>query len=257
MSTIQSIIIFAKKLAKEKGSIIVTTAGVVSFVGATFAGIKATPKAMKSFEELKAEYGDNATAFQKLKTVGKHYIPAAILTASGILCIVEGKKIDLRKNAALMSAYEISEKVIKNYHDKTKETVSPRKESDIFYKAEAEAIAENPPDIKKKYEKGKGGNVLCFDRLFGRYFYSDRDTIIDAYQSLNRDMLTGIEPYVSLNDLYDKIGIGPIDIGNMLGWNVAYGLIDLHVGSHDIAGTDEHMLVISHELPPKYAFDDV
>ena len=97
----------------------------------------------------------------------------------------------------------------------------------------------------------KGGNTICYDVLSGRYFKSDRDKIMQAMNKLNRQMRD--ENYVTLNEFYYELGLDGTKMGDMLGWNIDKGYIDLNFSSHlDANGTP--CLVIDYQVAPVYDY---
>ena len=102
--------------------------------------------------------------------------------------------------------------------------------------------------------EGPAGQTLCYDSMFGRYFYSDVETLKRAENKLNRQMATMSEPYISLNEFYMEIGLPAVDIGEDLGWNVDDGMIELRFSSQLVNGRTP-CLVVSHLIPPKYDYN--
>ena len=62
------------------------------------------------------------------------------------------------------------------------------------------------------------GEVLCYETITGRYFNSSVETIRQAQNTLNAEMLN--EMYVSLNDLFREIGLPVTGYGEEVGWTV-------------------------------------
>lgn len=96
-----------------------------------------------------------------------------------------------------------------------------------------------------------GGNTICYDVLSGRYFKSDRDKITRVMNELNRQMRD--EMCVTLNDFYYELGLDGTKMGDMLGWNIDKGYIDLAFSSQlDANGTP--CLVIDYQVAPVYDY---
>ena len=112
------------------GILLVT--GVIGFVGGGVLAVMATPKALTLIEAKKEEEGvDDLSAVDTVKTVWKCYIPAVATFVLSAGCIVLASNINHRRNAALMTAYAISEGALKEYHDKVVEVVGDKKEKEI------------------------------------------------------------------------------------------------------------------------------
>ena len=59
--------------------------------------------------------------------------------------------------------------------------------------------------------------------------------------------------YIPLNDFYYEIGLDNIDLGELMGWNVDKGPIELNFSSQ-IAENGVPCLVIRWVIPPQYEF---
>ena len=151
-------------------------------------------------------------------------------------CLIGASSTNLRRNAALATAYTLSESTLKEYQEKVVEAIGDKKEQTI-----RESMA------KEK----KGGNTICYDAISGRYFKSDRDTINRAVNELNRQMRDDM--YVTLNEFYYALGLDGTKLGDDLGWNIEKGYIELDFSSHlDANGTP--CLVIDYRVAPVYDY---
>lgn len=147
----------------------------------------------------------------------KHYIPAvsvAVLTAG---CIISSNTLSSRRNAALISAYALAETGFREYREKVVEEIGEKKEEGIREKVIQDRMKENPPPPAEHMLVVAGQSQLCLDKLSGRYFMSDVETIRKAQNDINQKCIN--EMYASMNDLYSLLGLSPIEIGEVLGWN--------------------------------------
>ena len=73
-----------------------------------------------------------------------------------------------------------------------------------------------------------GDPVLFYDEWSHRYFKSTIEQVITAQYHINRNFV--LRGYVTLNELYDFLGLEPTDYGNTVGWAVEDELywIDFH-----------------------------
>lgn len=233
---------------------ILTGLGITGMITTTVLAVKATPKALKLIEEAEREKQEPLTKAEKVKACWKCYIPA---TTSGIFsaaCLIGANSVNARRNAALATAYKISEKALTEYQEKVTETIGEKKEKTIREKIDKDHIERNPVS-KNEVLIAKGGDTLCYDSLSGRYFKSEIEAIRRAENTLNKRILSDICGSLSLNEFYDEIGLDHIDIGYEMGWNVN-NLIDIRISSH-IADDDRPCVVIGHDNRPEYNFDQV
>lgn len=231
---------------------ILTGIGVTGMITTTVLAVKSTPKALILIEEKKKELGtDELTAIEVVKTAWKPYIPALALGIASASCIIGASAVNAKRNAALATAYAISERTLVRYRDKIIDTIGEKKEKEV-----REKIAQDEVDKNKVSNNGvivtSKGNTLCRDAISGRYFRSDIDKIKKIVNELNRQMI--YQNYISLNDFYYELGLDPVKNGSALGWNLDSGLIELDF-STCLAENDEPCVVIDYLVGPRYEFD--
>lgn len=244
--------IFAVKSAARKHSPeILTGIGIAGMITATVMAVKATPKALILIEEKKNEESTNSlTTVDTVKAAWTCYIPAAVTGTVSIACLIGASSVNARRNAALATAYTLSESALKEYQEKVIETIGEKKEQTIRDAVAKERIEKTPVTSKEVIITEKG-NTLCFDYVSGRYFKSDIETIKKSINILNRRMRD--EMYISLNDFYYEVGLSPIGIGNELGWNIDKGYIEPDFSSQ-LADDGTPCLVVSYFVEPRYDF---
>lgn len=254
----------AKSIISKHSPEILTGLGIVGMITTTVLAVKETPKALqiiKEEEEYREELrkADPEIYIQELSTVDiikmtwKCYIPAAISGAFSIACIVSSNSVNAKRNAALATAYKLSEEAFSIYKDKVIETIGEKKEKSIHDKVDKERIDRKPVSTSEVYITG-AGEYLCFDVISGRYFQSDIEKIRRIQNDLNSDMLTG-EPYISLSQFYDALGLAHTNVSDRLGWNLyREGKLDIHFGSQ-IADDGRPCVVVDYMVEPRYEFD--
>lgn len=232
---------------------ILTGLGITGMITTTILAVKATPKALILMEEKKNEERvDELKPVEVVKTTWKCYIPAATTGVFSIACLIGAGSVHARRNAALATAYKISETALAEYREKVVETIGEKKEKTVREKVSKERV-EKKPVKPSEVIITNNGNTLCLEPLSGRYFKSSRDKIQKAENEINRQMLQDINGYASLNDWYDELGLDHNDVGYSLGWN-AYNLMKLEYDS--VLTTDgEPCLVIDYVNAPKYGYE--
>jgi hypothetical protein len=231
---------------------ILTGMGIAGMVMTTVLAIKATPKALKLIEDKKKEeHTDKLTPVETVKAAWKPYIPVAITGVTSIACIVGASSVNTRRNAALATAYTLSETALKEYKDKVIETIGEKHEKEIREKINKDHIDQKPVTKSNVIFTDKG-NTLCFDYHSGRYFRSDIDHIKRAVNELNRRLVGN--GYVSLNDFYDELDLEHTKMGYDLGWEIDDGNVEIDF-SAQIANDDTPCIVINYEVAPHHNFD--
>ena len=228
---------------------ILTGIGIAGMITTTVMAVRATPKALILIEERKEEL----EVADVVKTTWLCYIPAAITGTLSIACLIGASSVNAKRNAALATAYTLSESALKDYQGKVVEMFGEKKHETVKDAVAKDKIEKNPVVTREVINTEKG-NKLCYDTISGRYFKGDIDKIKKAECELNRQMRD--EMYVSLNDFYYEVGLDNIKIGDELGWNIDNGYINLSFSSQ-LAGDGTPCLVIDYSIAPRYDFSEL
>lgn len=254
---------------KKHSPEILTGIGVAGMVTSTVLAVKSTPKALILIEEEKrrqnhelleaakengeteVEHIEKLRPLDVIKTTWKCYIPAAVTGTMSILCLVGASSVSARRNAALATAYTLSETAMKDYREKVIETIGEKKEKTVKDAIAKDKIDNNPVTTNEVIITNKG-DTLCYDALSGRYFKSDIDKINKAINEANRQLL--LDSYISLNELYDWIELDHTKIGDYIGWNIDQGMIETMFSSH-LAADGTPCVVLDFDKMPQYDFN--
>ena len=151
---------------------ILTGIGITGMLTSTVLAVKATPKALKLLDQAENDKCDELTTVEKIKAAWKPYIPAVISGSVSIACLIGANSAHAKRNAALATAYKISESALTDYRSKVIETVGEKKEKTIREKVDKERL-QRAPVSKNEVIVTSNDNTLCFDAISGRYFTSD------------------------------------------------------------------------------------
>ncbi len=248
---------------KKKAPEILLAAGLIGMATTVVLAVKATPKAVTLLEEARKnreakEKGDEVKdltpiekTFETIEATWKCYIPAILTFIGSSICLIGAFSESMRRNAALAAACSLSETALKEYRAKVVEAVGEKKESAIRDAVDQEHVKNNPVSSKEVYIT-RAGETLCYDHWSGRYFKTDVEKIRKAANEVSRRMLDEI--YISLNDLYDEIGLSPVKIGDELGWNVnRTGLVEVRLGAQ-LAEGDIPCIVLDYVNAPVHDY---
>lgn len=242
--------------------------GIAGMVSTTIMAVKATPKALDLIERRKKQLNNEAMLIAKnqgdevfsqvtkleilelIKTTWKCYVPAMITCSISIACIIGANTVNSKRNAALATAYTLSESTLKEYQKKVVETIGEKKEQVVRDAVAKERVEKNPPKNNEVIIT-RNGDTLCLDSVSGRYFKSDIDKLKKSENILNRRLID--EMYISLNEFYYEIGLPAVKIGDDIGWNVDNGLISLNFSSQ-LSEDDTPCLVIDYSIAPRYEY---
>lgn len=231
---------------------ILTGIGITGMIGATFMAVKATPKALYLIEAKKEESEvEELTPIDTIKTCWKCYIPATLTTVASTACLIGASTVSAKRNAALATAYSISEAALREYQEKVVEVIGEKKEKAVRDAVAKDQIERDPVTKSEVVIIDSNSNTLCYEPLSGRYFKSTIDKIKKAEIKLDRQMIQ--EMYVSLNDFYWEIGLDGTDLGDKMGWNLSKGYMDLSFSSQ-LADDGTPCAVIVYGIPPVYDY---
>ena len=233
---------------------ILTGIGITGMIGATFMAVKATPKALYLIETKKEEAEvEELASVETIKTCWKCYIPAALTTVVSAACLIGASTVSAKRNAALATAYSISEAALREYQEKVVEVIGEKKEKAVRDAVAKDQIERDPVTKSEVVIIDSNSNTLCYEPLSGRYFKSTIDKIKKAEIKLDRQMIQ--EMYVSLNDFYWEIGLDGTDLGDKMGWNLSKGYMDLSFSSQ-LADDGTPCAVIVYGIPPVYDYQN-
>ena len=237
---------------KKHSPEILTGLGLAGMVITVVLAVKATPEAEKEIEKVKKEEEkETLTKTEAVKAVWKCYVPAAASGLVSAACIIGASSIHMKRNAALATAYGMTQTAFKEYKEKVIETVGEKKEQSIRDEVDKERIKKNPPKKEDIIITDKG-DTLCYDPALERYFKSSADAIRKAEQYINRRLRD--ELYVSLGDFYDELGLKHGSIYEDIGWNVDWGWVDIRFSSQ-LTPDGTPCLVINYDIEPRSGYE--
>lgn len=230
---------------------ILTGVGIAGMITTTVLAVQATPKALRLIEEKKQEAEkEQLTVVDTVKTTWKCYVPAVVTGSLSVACLVGASSLNAKRQAALMTAYKLSETALADYKEAVVETIGEKKEHAVREKVAEKQIEKASFDEKDIIVTGYG-TTLCLDPLTGRVFYSDIEHIRKVVNEMNRRL--NIECYISLNEFYEGIGLDTCDLGEWLGWNSDDGLLEMDFYAR-LTKNDKPCLVVEFNIMPRYEY---
>lgn len=229
---------------------ILTGIGLAGMITTSVLAVRATPKAIRLIEDAKEEKQENLKPIEVVKVAWKPYIPAIVTCVVSASCIIGASSVNARRNAAIATAYKLSETALTEYKGKVIETIGEKKEKTIREQIDKDHIEKNPASKNQIIMTGRG-ETLCYDTLSGRYFKSDLEQIKRIRNDLNARLIS--EMYISLNEFYDELGLDHTILGDDLGWNMDDGLLELDF-STQLSDDGRPCIVINYTPAPKYDY---
>lgn len=226
---------------------ILTGMAVVGVIGSVYFTGDATIKAVRLVDEKNKNREEPLTKTEVVKICWKLYVPATISAGEAIICAIGANSINAKRNVALASAYALSTDALKAYKNKTEEVVGKTKMQKIRDEIFKEKVEKDSPENKTIIMTGKG-NVLCCESLSSQYFRSTVEGIDSAINRANEELLN--EGYISLNGVYDYLGLKSTKLGETVGWEASDGLITVSYAS-DLSNEKEPVLLVEFDGFPK------
>jgi hypothetical protein len=206
-----------------------------------------------------------------VKAVAPLYIPATLMCGAAVACFIGANTISAKRLTATSAALTATEEAFRTYKNKVVEQIGETKAKEVIEKIVQDKVEQDPPRFEKSTdEDGKpvesnvvitgDGETLFKDLWTNRYFKSDIDKVKRVINKLNARLLH--EDYISLNELYDELGLDRAECGNDWGWHVMdEGLIDVEYTSV-MAYADKDMetpipcIGIGFRIPPRYKYSN-
>lgn len=224
LRVIKGVVKAGTKYVVKHSPTILTILGVGLMGGATVKTIIEAPKAKDELEKLDAneELSHKEYAKQKAKIIFDHYWMTTVMGLGGAGLIFWSHKVTLGQTAAAIAAYNMKADELEKLEKKILETDGEKHLDKLHEELTKDMIGDGPDSEDDIIRTGKG-NMLCYEVISGRYFYSDIEKIRKAQNDIN-DWINDSKQYgeeidVSVNEWYDYLGLERTKTGNKLGWH--------------------------------------
>lgn len=253
---IKAIGIVVEKFIKKNGPTLLMSAGLVSFGGAIYATGKATVKSVRDVDSME----ETPSKMDIVKAEWKNYIPAAVLTVTGVGCVVAANHMQLVRIETIATAYALNKKELDTYKGKVKELLGEQKAAEIENKIAQDRMDDLPPwdDRIGTPRIDPNGRQLfrCIDGLTGQTFWSNSTEIDQKVNEFNNWLIK--DGTCTVNEWLDILGCEQIDetLGDLV-WSCTTGSGDLlSVTKRSVIRNDEPVLLITYNSDPKPSFLD-
>lgn len=211
----------------KNSPVILSSMAAGGVVATAILAAKCHHKARKHVESLGEE---ELPIKETLKETWRFYIPPVLMGCASIACIIGSNKIQAKRNAAVASAYLLTDAAFRDFKANVSERLTQNQLEKVETKISQDKIDKDPVESKEVIITDDG-DVLCYDETSGRYFKSSMEKIRRTENTLNKDLLQ--EGWVSLNDAYFCLGLPTTTIGDDLGWDLYSndGLIDFNLST--------------------------
>ena len=258
LSTIAKPIKTAGDALKRHSPNILVGLGTIGTITTVIFAVRATPKALRIIQEETENYTDprpdwivqtaldtNLTKVDILKRTWRCYLPTVGMGVASIACFWGARYIDSTRQVALAGAYSLAETALKEYQDKVVDILGEEADKTV-----REAVAKEhvePEQATEVVVTDGNGKCLCMDSFSGRYFKSDKESIIHLANQFNQRLISDSE--LTMNDWYEDLGLEPLyPIGDFLGWSRETQLLDISF-SAVMAANGEPCIYVEYRRP--------
>lgn len=207
---------------------ILSGAAIAGIVAAVWTTYKATPEINSALESAKWDKTDKVnedeetvsadnvtlTKWETFKAVAPYVWKPAACVAFSAVCVVSANVLNVQRLTMLAGAYKLSEKKLQEYEEKAKELLGEKKATELHDEV-VKSMCDKDLD-KAVIEETGTGEAIFYDLFSGRYFRSNMETIRTEESRVNRDVANG--DFVTLNTLYNALGLDGIRFGDDFGW---------------------------------------
>lgn len=195
---------------------VLTICGVTGIGVSNYLTYKATRNSHEALVEL--EKNEETKLIDKIKKVGKAYIPSAVVILASGTAIIGNSVLNNKIQASLIATYFASEKYINEYKDKVdsifQDDASNKVDESLlidkfFSDLDALDISLDPRDLLED-------EILAYDRYSDTLFKTTEETIkLAQYKMNSKFILTGC---VTPNDYYNFLGLEKHPAGDYICW---------------------------------------
>lgn len=255
----------AQKGLKEHSPEILTGLGISGLVATVFMTSSGTVKALAILDDATQEncnghlvrcditYLPKALPLkERIRLTWPCYIPSIITGCLSISCLIGASSVSAKRNAALATAYTITEGLFKEYRGKMIEKLG--EEGEQKDKEVRETIAKEHVKKKNRIETVivGDGTFKFYDDLYGGFVDTTKNDFMKGLNEANSILIS--QGYISLNEFYDCINMDSIGSGNRVGWRLDRdGLID--IGLYSEIKNDVPSFIINYYNEPDHNFD--
>ena len=206
-----------KRVITANSSTILTGLGLIGLGFSTYFVVKGTEKAIAALDYEWDQLSEKEkripfTTREKVKICWKYYIPAAIALGCTITCFIGANRIAIKHIKQLTALYSASQATASALEKKLVEKIGDKKVKEAKGEIAKEQMEVNPSTVHNTYVTGKYSDNLVYDYMSGRYFYMDQVDLDTVFVRLSNTVQR--ENYITMNEVYDEIGIPRIGLGD-------------------------------------------
>lgn len=157
-------------------------------------------------EQRGIELNVHLTTAERIALIFKCTWPAIVAACASIGCTIMSQVVSGRRIRAARTAADISERALEEYVINSAKKLGKTKTQEVEEEIAKQAIEKHPAktDASGNIIASGRGDVLIYDAMMEKYFWSSIDKINRAVNEVNAQILEG--EFVTINEFYDEIG---------------------------------------------------
>ena len=212
-----------KQFITKHQQVILTGSIIVGAILTVPLTVNSTVKAVEIINEEETKLKRELTKKEIIKATWKEYIPVATsvtLTIIGIVCLTRNYR---KKEAALLSAINLSDRAFREYKENIRNVLSKKENKNLKEKVDERIISSKDTNKDLIIDTGLG-DTLCYDYFSGRLFKSDIEKIRQGINVANKNL--NHDGSITLNDLYYEIGLESVHVGDLFEFQIEDGILE-------------------------------
>ncbi len=200
---------------------ILTVLSVVGVAGTAVLASKAGKEASFKIQDSNKDY-DEITTKEKFQLCWKEYIPAIVVGAATVVCVVSSNLLNRKQQASLMGAYALLNEGYKKYRLAAKEVYGEDADNKIKAQVAKDVHITSYGFFYSDlidHDNIKDEKSLFYDSITETYFQSTLSAVINAEYHVNRNF--NLRGDVSVDEYCEFLGIDISEKdfhGNRIGW---------------------------------------
>lgn len=211
---------------------VITANSPVLLLGTTIAGVattgvlsaKAGYKARSIVDHAEGRYKEDAddevillTLQEKAQLTWLNYATSGISAAGTIASAIGIHTIHTKRHNAMAALYAVTSNKLDDMSERAEELLGPKKTQQLQNEVAQRQVDRDRPFTDNEVIITDDGTELCYDEWSGRYFMSSMRKLEEVINDVNRMLIDHGD--VCLNEFYDRVGLGPIQMGDTFGWS--------------------------------------
>lgn len=242
------------KFIKTNRRTIIDAGVVLGLVLSNVASARAGAKSSRMIGQQEQLLGRKLTKKEKFKLCWKNYLLPVSIIAGSAVGVGGNHILNSKSEAALLTAYSVSQNKLQSLQEKTEEIVGTQKATKIKDAVSKEVLDEHKNDTPSNTNIiSESDKIKFIEPITGRTFMSTWNEVDRVVNELNALMINK-GGYISLNDWFERLHLEPVNsvVGENLVWGISSDgnqwLINIsHSTDNDDKGNPCAVIYYNHE----------